>query len=185
MARSYFLFVLVQLLGISSVFGNEPKSYSKIQDFYVVGIIATAQKSNRGLVVLKNKETNKAFYLSSGQIVPGTSSWKISQIKRKQVKVSGASGMLTLPYGLENTVDYVGDGSKIVDDRDWRDEGEVDYVTHVYKSWVEKSGSTDSETDIFQKKSDSTENEESADFEESIARGDAQSFQPTEKLLDE
>jgi hypothetical protein len=142
-----FTAVFISLLGI--IPENGLANDLNIHDMYVVGVIAEKTKSSDGIVVIKNHSNKKSYTLKGGDKVPETDSWVIESIKRRNVVVNNSNGKRVLPYGLKNLEGYVqhnepsdssGDSyAGTSDDEEWRSESEVDYVTEVYKSWIEKN----------------------------------------------
>lgn len=116
-----------------------------IHDFYVVGVIAEKSDYSEGIVVLKNKESQKSYTLRGGSKVPETDSWTIDTIKRREVVAVNKDQAITLPYGLKNTEGYVAvkeeepAPTQYDENGEWASDEEVDYVTKVYKAWVDKN----------------------------------------------
>ena len=140
-------YVLVTVMSLMLLMGELGFSKSdaefEVEDFYVVGVIAEKSAHSEGIVVLRSKTGNKSFTLRGGQLLPADGNWVIENIKRKRVVVSAGDTRIVLPYGMKQMDGYVEKKEdrpepRYITKRD-NEDLEVDYVTEVYKNWIEKN----------------------------------------------
>ena len=118
---------------------------TSIENVYVVGVIAEKSKNSSGIVVIKNHDLGESYTIRGGQSIPKLDQWVITSIKRRFVTASNGLEKRELAYGLKNLEGYVANEQSpepevtwnAAPQRDWQSARESEYVTEVYRSWME------------------------------------------------